>query len=51
MTPLAWIAMGLVYSGLEYYLGRTDRVKAGSVVEAVLNGTKFVLGAAMLRRK
>lgn len=31
-----------VYAGLEYWLGKTERVKAGSVVEALMNGFKLV---------
>jgi len=45
VTPIEWTLAGLAYSGLEYWLGRTNRVKAGSVLEAVLNGGKFVLTA------
>ncbi len=50
MTPLEWTALGLAYSGLEYWLGRTNRVKAGSVLEAVLNGSKFILNVMLLRK-
>ena len=33
-----------VYAGLEYWLGRTDKVKAGSVIEAVANIIKSIGG-------
>lgn len=32
------------YSALEYWLGKTDKVKAGSALEAGLLGLKYVLG-------
>lgn len=34
------------YAGLEYWLGKTDAVKAGSVIEAIGNGV-----TAVARRK
>lgn len=51
MTPVEWgvVASGLCYVGLEYWLGRTTKVKAGSVVEALLNGTKAVCVAILKR--
>lgn len=33
-----------VYAGIEYWLGKTDKVKAGSVVEAVANGVMSIFG-------
>ena len=52
MTPIEWslAASGLCYISLEYWLGRTERVKAGSVVEALLNGTKYVCGFVFRRK-
>jgi hypothetical protein len=52
MTPVEWsfVASGLCYVGLEYWLGKTDRVKAGSVVEALLNGAKTVCGVVFKRK-
>ena len=45
MTPLEWSLLGytVVNAALEYWLGRTDKVKAGSTAEALLNGAKTVL--------
>lgn len=31
----------LSYMALEYWLGKTDRVKYGSVIEAVISGVKY----------
>lgn len=52
MTPVEWgmAASGLCYVGLEYWLGKTDRVKAGSVAEALLNGVKTVCGFVLKRK-
>lgn len=33
-----------VYAGLEYWLGKTNKVKAGSLVEAIANGVTSVFG-------
>lgn len=45
VTPeVAALACG-GYLLLEYWLGKTDKVKAGSTLELVLNGTKTVLAA------
>lgn len=41
---LVKIAGVAAYAALEYWLGKTDKVKAGSVVEAVLNGAKAIGG-------
>lgn len=51
MTPVEWgyVASGLCYVGLEYWLGRTDRVKAGSAAEALLNATKTVCAVVFKR--
>ncbi len=46
MLPVIWpYAAGLIYAVTEYWLGRTDKVKAGSVVEVVLNSVAAVAGA------
>ncbi len=50
MTPLEWAVVGLAYSSLEYWLGRTEQVKAGSVLEVVLNGSKLLLNVLFLRK-
>lgn len=42
MTPLEWAAIAAAYSLLEYWLGRTDKVKPGSVVEVVLSSVKII---------
>lgn len=34
----------IAYMVLEYWLGKTDKVKAGSVIEAVLNVAKYFIG-------
>ena len=47
MTPVEWsfIAGSIGYAVVEYWLGRTDKVKAGSAIEAALNGAKFIFTA------
>jgi hypothetical protein len=40
MTPVEIAVATVVYAGVEYWLGRTDKVKAGSVLEFVLLGLK-----------
>jgi hypothetical protein len=46
MTPVEWsIIASISYMITEYWLGRTDKVKAGSVLEVGLNGLKAVAGA------
>lgn len=32
------------YTVLEYWLGKTEKVKAGSVIELVLHGLKYIGG-------
>lgn len=39
------IVSALGYSALEYWLGKTTRVKAGSVIELAINATKKITGA------
>lgn len=42
-----YFSLGLaLWQGLETWLGKTDKVKAGSTPEALLNGTKKVLALA-----
>lgn len=43
MMPL-WVQLvgGAAYLGLEYWLGKTDKVKAGSVAELALNALALV---------
>lgn len=36
---------------IEYWLGKTDKVKAGSTLELVLNGAKTVLSLVKLKKK
>ena len=44
MTQQEWMVIaGALYVALEYWLGKTNKVKAGSAVEAVLNGLKAVI--------
>ncbi len=50
MTPVEWVLASLAYSGLEYWLGKTDRVKPGSVLEVLLTGVKLAGGALMKRK-
>lgn len=47
MTPLGWAIGYVAYAGLEYWLGKTDRVKPGSVVEVLLTGVKLAAGIFM----
>jgi hypothetical protein len=51
MTPVEWsVVAGACYVGLEYWLGKTDKVKAGSALEAVLLGVKSVCGFFSTRK-
>jgi hypothetical protein len=52
MTPVEWQLLGgaVCYAVTEYWLGRTDKVKAGSVLEAVLNGVKTVCSKFLLKK-
>lgn len=53
MTPVEIglaVTGGLCYVGLEYWLGKTDKVKANSTLEAFLHGAKFVCSAALKRK-
>jgi hypothetical protein len=51
VTPLEWVVAAAAYAALEYWLGKTDRVRPGSVVEAALQGLKFVAGVLVTRKK
>lgn len=51
MTPVEWALAALGYAALEYWLGKTDRVKPGSVLEAGLHGAKSVAGILLARGK
>jgi len=44
MTPvdLIYPALTLAYMALEYWLGKTDKVKAGSLIEFILIAMKAV---------
>lgn len=52
MTPMEWGLLGyaIANAALEYWLGRTDKVKAGSTVEAILNGAKTVLSLVFKKK-
>lgn len=43
MDPLTVAAVGTAYALLEYWLGKTDKVKPGSLVEVVLTGCVKIL--------
>lgn len=43
MTEVGYI-LGIVFLLLEYWLGKTEKVKAGSTVELVTNMVKYVWG-------
>ncbi len=53
MTPMEWGLLGYTVASavLEHWLGRTDKVKAGSTAEAVLNGAKTVLSLVFKKGK
>ena len=42
---LLMVILGAVYVLIEFFLGKTNLVKAGSVLELVLNGAKKILNA------
>ncbi len=46
-----WILAMAAYSALEYYLGKTDRVKQNSAIEALLVGVKSILGVFAANKK
>jgi hypothetical protein len=50
MTPIEWALAAAAYSALEYWLGKTDKMKAGSVVEAVLFGVKSAAGVFLKKK-
>ena len=41
---LAKVVAVAAYAAVEYWLGKTDKVKAGSLVEAVILGVKSIGG-------
>lgn len=43
---IEWALAALGYAALEYWLGRTDKVRAGSVLEALA-----LVARSLLRRK
>lgn len=49
IAGIEWpIIVGIaLYSGLEYWLGKTDKVKPGSVIEAVGYGIKAAAGTVL----
>jgi hypothetical protein len=50
MGPLGWGILGACYVGLEYWLGKTERVKPNSALDAVLRGAKAVCGILLTRK-
>ncbi len=50
MGPVGWGVIGACYLGLEYWLGKTQKVKPNSTLEAVLHGTKPVSGFRLPRK-
>ncbi len=50
MTPIEWALIGGAYAALEYWLGKTDKTKSGSVIEAVLMGVKAVAGTVLSQK-
>jgi hypothetical protein len=51
MTPVEWgYVAGVCYVGIEYWLGKTNKVKAGSTLELVLNGVKTVCSVFMRKQ-
>lgn len=51
MTPVEWsYVAGAAYAALEYWLGKTDKVKAGSVLETVFLGVKAVAGIFLAKK-
>lgn len=52
MTPDHWAILGglAAYAGLEYWIGKTDRVKSRSVVEFALSVGKSALAIAFRKR-
>ncbi len=51
MTPVEWAAAAAAYAVLEYWLGKTDRVKPGSVFEVVLIGLRGAAGFLLRGKK
>lgn len=53
MTPIdiGLVAAGMGYAVIEYWLGRTDKIEAGSALEVALKGIKGVLGVFIAKKK
>ena len=43
LVVIAKIAGVFAYSAFEYWLGKTDKTKAASVVELIINGVKYLV--------
>lgn len=43
MTPFEWTLAALGFAAIEYWLGKTDKVKAGSLVEALALAARAIL--------
>lgn len=48
MEPVTFLVLAkpaaiFAYALLEYWLGKTDKVKAGSTIELLVNAVKYVL--------
>lgn len=46
-----WLGALVAYSALEYYLGKTDRVKSNSTVELILQSAKTILSVLAVKGK
>lgn len=42
-NEIVLLVLGILYMLVEYFLGKTNLVKAGSALELILNGVKKVL--------
>lgn len=51
MTTAAWVVAYAAYAALEYWLGKTKRVKPNSAVEAIFCGAKSAAGFILSRKK
>lgn len=47
---IGYIAAGVGYALIEYWLGRTDKVKSGSVLEVALSGAKSALRVFLAKK-
>jgi hypothetical protein len=48
-TMLVFIAQGVTCALLEFFLGKTDKVKSNSILELILNGLTKMLKAIFKR--